>query len=194
LLYFIELFSQSSVIYSYSLAIEMLSNIRGQKLFGATATLWVLFAFTIFLDLASALPQQLFSNGLSRRTSNAPGIGVELEMGKIVIEGKQKLTAEKREKIKGAEMIPTGFAGGPKTNWELTAEVGPLQVMPEAVVDGLKNKVGDHKMKGIGDEIFKFFVFLLNPLVTPPIAFIADSSSPTGKLGAMRRQRLQSYY
>jgi hypothetical protein len=65
--------------------------------------------------------------------------------------------------------------------------------MPEAIVDGLKNKV-DHKTKGIGEEIFKFFVFLTIPLVTPPITFLADSSSPTGKLGAMRRQRLQSYH
>jgi hypothetical protein len=172
----------------------MLSEIRCQKLFGATAILWVLFAFTTLLDPASAAPQQLFGNELSRRTGNTPGIGVELEMGKIVIEGKGKLTAEEQEKIKGAEMIPIGFAGGVKTNWELTAEIGTFQVFPEAIVDGLKNKVGGQKTKGIGEEIFNFFVCLPIPLFTPPIAFLADSSSSTERLGAMRGRRLQSYY
>jgi len=94
----------------------MLSEIRNQKLFRATATLWVLLALTTFIDLASSAPQQLYGNGISRRASSAPGIGVEVEMEKIVIEGKKKLTEEEREKIKGAEIIPIGFAGGPKTN------------------------------------------------------------------------------
>lgn len=164
----------------------MLSEIRGQKLFRAIATLWLLFAFTTFLDLASAAPQQLFSNGLSRRMGNAPGIGVELEMGKIVIKGKEKLTAEQREKIKGAEMIPIGFAGDAKTNWKLTAELGFPELMPEAIVDGLKNKVGERKTKGIGEAIFKFFVCLAIPLIAPPIAFLTDSFFPIGRLGAMR--------
>ncbi|KAF2177168.1 hypothetical protein K469DRAFT_810131 [Zopfia rhizophila CBS 207.26] len=134
----------------------MLFEIRYRKLFGVTATLWVLFAFTAFLNPTSAAPQQLFGNGLSRRAGEAPGIGVELEMGKIVIEGKRKLTEDEREKIKGAVMIPIDYDGAPKTNWELTAEIG-TSIFPEAIVDGLKNKVGDRKTKGIGEEIFNFF-------------------------------------
>ncbi|KAI9712003.1 MAG: hypothetical protein M1820_001711 [Bogoriella megaspora] len=130
---------------------------RGQNFFGVTTTLWVLFAFTTFLHLASAAPQQLSGNGLFRRTDEAAGLGVEVEMGMIVIKGKEDLTVEQREKIKGAEMIPIGYATGAKTNWDLTAEIGPLQVFPEAIVDGLKNKVGEHKTKSIGEEIFKFF-------------------------------------
>lgn len=93
----------------------MLFEIQGQKLFGATATLWVLFVFTIFLDPISAAPQQPFGDGLSRRTGNAPGLGVELELGSIVIVGKNKLTTEQRDKIKGSEMILIGFAGAAKT-------------------------------------------------------------------------------
>ena len=31
-------------------------------------------------------------------------------------------------------------------------------LFPEAIVDGRKNMVGDHKTKGIGVEIFKYFV------------------------------------
>ncbi|KAI9660364.1 MAG: hypothetical protein M1821_009714 [Bathelium mastoideum] len=171
----------------------MLSEIRGRKIFGTTVALWLLFVFTTFLDPAWCAPQQLFDNGLSRRTDDSPGLGVEVEMGKIVIAGKEKLTAEQKKRIKGAQMIPIGFAGAAKTDWELTADIGPLQVMPEAIVDGRKNKLRDRRTKGIGEEIFKFFVWLSIPLSDPPITFIADSSSSAGRLGAMRAQRLQSF-
>ncbi|KAF2251489.1 hypothetical protein BU26DRAFT_563426 [Trematosphaeria pertusa] len=77
-------------------------------------------------------------------------------MGRVVIEGKRKLTVEEREEVKGAVMIPVDYDADPKTNWELTAEIG-TSIFPEAIVDGLKNKVGDRKTKGIGEEILKFF-------------------------------------
>lgn len=172
----------------------MLFEIRSRQLFGATATLWVLFAFAIFLDSISAAPQQLFGNGISRRTGNAPGLGVELEMARILIQGKDTLTPEQREDVKGSEMTPICFAGGPKTNWELTAEVNPTWIYPEAIVDGLTNMVGDHKTAGIGEEIFKFFVGLPTRIVISPIAFIADLSSSAGRLGAMPKGTLRSYY
>lgn len=105
-------------------------------------------------------------------------------MGRVVIEGKRKLTVEEREEVKGAVMIPVDYDADPKTNWELTAEIG-TSIFPEAIVDGLKNKVGDRKTKGIGEEILKFFVCLPIPLVAPHIAFLADSSS-TGQVEAMR--------
>jgi hypothetical protein len=91
---------------------------------GATVVLWVLFAFTTFLDIASALPLQVFDGRFPRRADNSPGLGVELEAGRIVIKGKADLTPAQREQIKGAQMIPIGFAGGPMTDWELTAELG----------------------------------------------------------------------
>lgn len=82
---------------------------------------------------------------------------MEIEIGSIVIQGKERLEGEKREKVKGALMEPVGFASGPKNNWKLTVDVGTSGVYPEAIVDGLKNKVGGGKTKAIGEEIFKFF-------------------------------------
>lgn len=169
----------------------MLSNIRYRKLYGVTAILWVLFAFTAFLNPTSAAPQQLFGNGLSRRAGTAPGIGVEIEAGNIVIEGKRKLEDAEREKIKGAVMTPIDYKGDPKTNWKLTAELGKFGIFPEAIVDGETNKVGAGKTKGIGGEIFNFFVWLPTPRVAPHIAFLADSFS-IGRVAAMPGRRFQS--
>ncbi len=150
---------------------------RGERPLGAIATLFVSLALTTLLHLASAAPQQLVSNGLARRASgDDPGLGIELEMGQISLENNAKdWTPEDREKLKGAEMIPIDFAGDKKTNWKLTAETGGagINVFPEAIVDGLKNKVGEKKTKGIGEEIFKFFVrslsrFFLRPSTILP--------------------------
>lgn len=73
---------------------------------------------TTLLGPVSATPQQLVSNGISRRASgDAPGLGVELEMGRILLENDAKpWTPEDRENIKGAELIPIGFIGDKKTN------------------------------------------------------------------------------
>ena len=68
-------------------------------------------------------------------------------------------------------MTPIGYNGGPKTDWSLTAELGK-PIFPEAIVDGLKNKVGGHKTASIGGEILKYFVRL--PLYTPPVSFLTD--------------------
>jgi hypothetical protein len=116
--------------------------------------------FTVSLKPAYAAPQQLFNYGISQRADNTPGIGVEVEMGNIQIHGNANLEGEKREKIKGAEMTPNNMAVVPKTNWKLTAEVGREQIMAEAIVDGLKNKVGSGTTKAIGVEIYNFFVCL----------------------------------
>lgn len=146
----------------------MLFEARHQKLYGATAILWNLFVFAAFFDRTSAIPQQQSRNRLSPRADHTPGLGVELETGSIVIQrpkdnnGKDPpaLTPEQRDKIKGAEMTPIGFDWGSKTNWKLTAEPGSPELLPESIVDGLKNKVGDHKTASIGGEIYKFYVCL----------------------------------
>lgn len=136
--------------------------IRDRRPLGAIATFLASLAFTIPLHPASAAPQRPASNGLAPRASgDDPGLGVELEMGRIQLESSAgALTPEDRENLKGAEIIPIGFAGDEKTNWMLTAEIsgGLNTVIPEAIVDGTKNKVGEKKTKGIGEEIFKYFV------------------------------------
>ena len=136
----------------------MFSKLPSPKLFKISFFLWVLFVFTIIFRPASAAPLHLARDGLARRAGK-PGIGVELEMKNINIIGPGKqLVGGKREAIKGAVMTPVGFAGAPKLNWALTAEVGDSNVLPEAIVDGLKNKVGDLKTKVIGEQIYQFFV------------------------------------
>lgn len=135
----------------------MLSILQGRSLFISTATLWVLFLFTTFLNPTLALPSPSLIGDLVYLTTSA-GLGVELEMGRVVIQGKRKLTAEEREKIKGAEMTPIGFGNGGKTKWKLTAELGSPELLPEAIIDGLVNKVGDHNTKSIGEEVYHFFV------------------------------------
>ncbi|KAF2431039.1 hypothetical protein EJ08DRAFT_696718 [Tothia fuscella] len=141
----------------------MIPLLPAQKAFRTTALLWVLFVFTTFLNPGFAAPQPIHGLKLSPRVlrgtnaNNAPGLGIEIEQGSIVIVGKRKLTPEEREKIKGAEITPIGFAGGAKTNWKLTAELGAPELFPEAIVDGTKNMVGDHETAGIGEEIYKYF-------------------------------------
>ncbi|KAH6638135.1 hypothetical protein C7974DRAFT_423057 [Boeremia exigua] len=135
----------------------MSSGLPGPRRFRAAFVLWVFFVFTILLGYASATPLHHARNELIRRAVK-PGIGVELEIRNINIVGPGKpLVGEKREAIKGAVMTPVGFAGAPKLNWALTAEVGESNILPEAIVDGIKNKVGDHQTKVIGDQIFQFF-------------------------------------
>jgi hypothetical protein len=146
----------------------MLSHLSGRKLFRTTLVLWVLLAFTTFLGPTSAAPTHHIRDSLARRTDK-PGIGVELEIKNVNIVGPGRpLTAGKREAIKGAVMTPVGFAGAPKLNWVLTAEVGDSNILPEAIVDGLKNKVGDRKTGVIGEQIYQFlYVYLLSWLKMP---------------------------
>ena len=152
----------------------MFFETRGQTFFGATATFWAFFAFTIFLGSVWAAPQHLFENELSQRAESAAGIGVELEVRRVIIVS-DALTSEQRAVIRGAEIKPVDFAGSPMTNWKLTAEYGVEGFKPEVIVDGLKNKVGEHKTKGIGEEIFKFFVCFPIPLATSLVAFLVNS-------------------
>jgi len=142
---------------------------RGQKLLGAIPPLLVLFVLTTLLDPVLAAPQQSISNGLARRADDHPGLGVELEMGNILLKNDAKLSEEDLEKLKGAEIIPIGFAGDPKTNWKLTAEISLSSnfLFPEAIVDGVKNKVGEKKSKGIGEEIFNFLYVYLSAILRP---------------------------
>jgi hypothetical protein len=143
----------------------MLSYLSSRKLFRTTLVLWVLFAFTTFLGPISAAPTHHIRDGLARRIDK-PGIGVELEIKNINIVGPGRpLTGGKREAIKGAVIMPVGFVGAPKLNWVLTAEVGDSDILPEAIVDGLKNKVGDRKTGAIGEQIYQFFVCLPTLLV-----------------------------
>jgi hypothetical protein len=154
----------------------MVSRMRSQKFFAATTILWVLFAFISFLDQVSPAPNQQRNTGLSRR-AGTPGLGVELEFSPITITTKGTLSKDDQEKIKGAELTPVGFAGEPKTNWKLTAEIPSdgtrSSVFPEAIVDGLLNKVGDHKTKGIGQAITKFFVRSLISFCCPSFLYLS---------------------
>lgn len=137
----------------------MLSGLPGRKLLRPTFILWALFAFTFLFGPASAVPFHGIRDGLTRR-ADKPGMGVELEIKNINIIGTgPPLKGEKREAIKGAIMTPIGYAGAPKLNWVLTAEVGESNILPEAIVDGLKNKVGDLKSRAIGEQIYQFFVW-----------------------------------
>jgi hypothetical protein len=117
----------------------------------------MLLVFIAFLKSASAAPQ-LSNRTLFRRAGEPPGIGVEIEISGIQPRPNRVPTAEEREKIKGAIMTPVGYTGEPKTNWELTAELGTSTIYVEAIVDGLKNKVGHRKTGLIGDEILDYVV------------------------------------
>jgi hypothetical protein len=138
------------------------SKMRNRNFFaGSLAILWVLFAFLFFLDPVSASTNQQPRPGISRR-AGTPGLGVELELDGIYIQPKKRISIEDEFKTKGAELTPVGFAGDAKINWKLTAETpgstSPISVFPEAIIDGLRNKVGDHKTKSIGQAITKYFV------------------------------------
>lgn len=105
----------------------MISIKHDQSSLGLTVV-WLLLAFTPFLRITSAAslpPQQFLSNGISP-TANEPGIGVEIEMGKLTIlkTNGGEFTLEEKDKAKGTEMVTTGFPGAPKTHWRLTAEIG----------------------------------------------------------------------
>jgi hypothetical protein len=150
----------------------MPSDLLGPKFFGATFVLWVFFAFTILLGRTTAAPIRHVRDGIVRRT-DVPGIGVELEIGGITILGSGRpLTGGKREAIKGAVMTPVGFVGAPKLNWLPTAEIAGSRIIPEVIVDGLKNKVGDHKTGVIGEQIYQFFVCPLALLVANALSAV----------------------
>lgn len=64
---------------------------QGHRLLSAIVTLLASLVLTTLLGRVSATPQQLVSNGISRRASgDAPGLGVELEMGRILLENDAK--------------------------------------------------------------------------------------------------------
>src|SRR3990170_3627855 len=129
---------------------EMFSEVRCRKLFNGTSTLWVLFAFIAFLNVAGAIPQSQSGITLSRRAAEPPGIGVEFEYSKITIkrgaDGRGTISSELKEQLKGRKLTPIDYPGGEpkKNNWELTVELGRAAdtLFPEAIIDGLKNKVG----------------------------------------------------
>jgi len=96
----------------------------GRKLYGAIATIWALFVITIFFSPALAAPPHLVGNWLSLRANEAPGIGVELELGKVVIKAVGKeLTDAQMELIKGEPITPVaeGLVFG--KNWQLTLDI-----------------------------------------------------------------------
>jgi hypothetical protein len=156
----------SSVIHLVSTVTKNLSKMRAQKIFEVTTIFQVLLASTTFLIPVSAKPQRSFGHGLTRR-ADKPGIGVEVEFGNVVIKAPKDLTDDQLEAIKGKDLVPVGFDGGSKTNWKLTVEIAsgskPKKLMPEAIVDGIQNKVGARQTKQIGGEIFNFLVRRLLP-------------------------------
>jgi hypothetical protein len=153
--------------------------------------IWALYALTAFTGLASAAPQPLLGNGLSRRANEEKaGLGVELELTRVTIDGKKNMKPEERQSVKGAKIIPQNFNPPPMTNWMLTADVtadNQLRIYTEAVVDGTKNKVGEHKTGPIGEEVFKYFVSLL---VLSVIATLLITFFCLGFMGAMPDEQM----
>ena len=96
------------------------------------------------------------------------GLGVELELPTLTYESIDKdwnqIRTAEREALKGARLIPAGFAGGPQTTWKVTAEISPANLMTEIIVDGRNNKVlddGGDASRLIGQEIVQYMVRLL---------------------------------
>ena len=134
----------------------------------ATTTLWIVpAAVAIPVKPNVAAPQLVLTDGLNMLFKN-PGLGVEFELTTLTYastkrEWKDISTAEKEE-LKGAELIPTDFAGGPQTNWKITAEISPANLMTEIIVNGRNNKVlddGGVASRLIGQEIVQYMVRLL---------------------------------
>ena len=115
----------------------------------ATSTLWIAsVAVAIPAEPILAAPQRVLTNGV-HALCLSPGLGIELELTtltyKSIEEKWNQIKTTEREALKGARLIPTGFAGGPQTNWNVTAEISPANLMTEVIINGRNNKVsGDN--------------------------------------------------
>lgn len=139
--------------------------VQDPGILGAFATFLAFSTLTTLPRLVSAAPKQPTTKPLTPRArENDPGLGVELEISSIRIKTNVAgtRTREDWEDLKGKTIIPKGFTGDPKTNWEVTAETyqGPenFMIYPEAIVDGTEYKLGSLQTKSIGAEIVKYFV------------------------------------
>ncbi|EHK20040.1 uncharacterized protein TRIVIDRAFT_68618 [Trichoderma virens Gv29-8] len=110
---------------------------------------------------AIAIPfqQQVLTNGINAAYVT-PGLGVEFEVISVSYDSTKKVwdafdTLE-REALKGKKVTPQGFSGGPQTNWKLTAEISPQNLITEIIVDGEQNKVGAGTSALIGGEIANY--------------------------------------
>ena len=136
----------------------------------ATTALWIApTAVAIPVLPILAPPQRTLSNGLNALYV-APGLGVELELFTLVyistVKKWEEIDTAGREALKGATLIPTDFPGGPQTNWKLTAEISPANLITEIIVDGQTNKVGGFTSERAGLEINQYMVqFLLSHYV-----------------------------
>ena len=134
----------------------------------ATTTLWIApAAVAIPVQPILAAPQLVLTDGLNAFYKN-PGLGVEFELTTLTYASTKRewkdIDTAAKEELKGAELIPTGFAGGPQTNWKITAEISPANLMTEIIVDGRNNKVlddGGDASRLIGQEIVQYMVRLL---------------------------------
>ena len=145
----------------------MRSMIEAISLIAAT-TLWIIpAAVAVPIQPILAAPQRVLTNGINALFA-APGLGVELELTTLTYTSTKRewkdIDTAGREALKGATLIPTGFAGGTQTKWKVTAEISPANLITEIIVDGQKNKVGgDDASRGIGQEIFQYMVRLFVP-------------------------------
>ncbi|KAL8724634.1 MAG: hypothetical protein Q9166_007844 [cf. Caloplaca sp. 2 TL-2023] len=130
-----------------------LRRARYQGPFGAIVAFLASFAITTQVHPTTA------GHGLAPRgIASDVGLGVELGVGRNSLENNARdWTPEDRENLKGAELIPIDFLGNPKTKWVLETGGPGITLIPEAIVDGTKNMVGERQTKGIGEEIFQFF-------------------------------------
>ncbi|KAK4690181.1 hypothetical protein P7C71_g6540, partial [Lecanoromycetidae sp. Uapishka_2] len=123
------------------------------------STIWMALAVAIPVQSILAAPQLVLSNGLNA-PFEAPGLGIELELVTLTYASTTRpwdqIDTAGKEALKGARLIPTGFAGGTQTNWKLTSEISPANLMTEIIVDGQKNKVGGDASRRIGQEIVEY--------------------------------------
>ncbi len=99
-----------------------------------------------------------------KRAFDVPGLGVELEMARIVYDplGKkyEDMEPDRREQLKGAVITPIGFGRDhPKENWDVTAEIsGTNKPFTEVITDGRKNEIGKHGTARVGEQITTYMV------------------------------------
>ncbi len=100
----------------------------------------------------------------NKRALDVPGLGVELEIARIVYDPKGKkyedMSPDRREQLKGAIITPIGFGKDhPKQNWDITAEIsGTNKPFTEIILNGKKNEIGKHGTEKLGEQITKYMV------------------------------------
>ena len=140
---------------------------QGPGPFGSIRSVLAAVALTGSIHSLLAAPSPPPSIDISPRAANAldvPGLGVELEVGRIQYKPTGKdyndMDKERKEQLKGAKITPIGFGNDHlKENWDITAELGGSGLpFTEIITDGMKNEIGKHKTKVLGQQIATYMV------------------------------------